>query len=500
MTRSPVITCSLRVRAVVCALLWTVLTLNCRTVFAQTSGSKVGPLILPLPISLEWSESVSPWAQDKLVTDSFKLLAGTKNVKLQFSNEAPSLLGGKQFPALPGGYQLTEFSLSRKWGAIYGFQSLGYSSRIVPPGLARRITGAGVEAPKSIFGTRLSAYFLRATPSSQARRLNGNSLVGSDGSQVGLTLARQLGKSTRLQAEWAQTQYDSPSPSSGNRTGFAGGARRGSWLRLDSTLARTDLNLTYVRRDEGLANPAAPWYGPGVQTVSLDVRRKLKRHQFQFSGQANGRRAAPLLGMAVQDIREGTFGWTYAPRRLPQISASQTLSRQTATGRPEEERTYRLALDKSFRRINASLALFRGTRTDLQSSRPLWDRTVLAGDGTVEIRKGQRLHIRYETNELLQRAIAQWISSTSLQFDTRVCVWGNKLSLAPALHLRRQHGSSPAFGVSAARVILSALIKIPRRIPGTDLLISFTSNHISSVGRPGWNHAELTMRWNFKRL
>lgn len=499
MTSSAAVTYSLRLRGAGCALLAAVLILPCGIGFAQTNSSKVGPVTLPLPISLEWSESLNPWAQSKLATDAFKLLAGAKSVKLQFSNQAPVILGGKQFQGLPGGYQLTEFSLARKWGTIYGFRSLGYSSRIVRPELARTITGAGVEAPNSIFGTRLSAYFLQATPTSQARH-NSNSLIGSDGSQVGLTLARALGKGARLQAEWTQTHYSSHISPSANLTEFAGRAHRGYWLRLEGVLARTDLNLTCVTRDEGLANPAAPYFGPAKRTVWLDVRRKLKRHKFQYSGQVDDQRAAPTLGLTVRDVREGTFLWTYTPGHLPQISASQTWSRQTTAGKPEEEKTYRLALDKSFRRINASVAVFHGTRADVQSARPLWDRTVLAGDATVAIRKDQRLHIRYEENAMLQRTIAQRLSVSSLQFDTRFSLWGSKLSLAPAVDLRRQGGSSPAFDMSAARITLSATIKIPRRIPGTDLLINFASNHVSSMGRPDLNHAELTLRWNFKRM
>jgi hypothetical protein len=167
---------------------------------------------------------------------------------------------------------------------------------------------------------------------------------------------------------------------------------------------------------------------------------------------------------------------------------------------PEEEQTYRLALDKSFRRINGSVSVFHTTRADIQSVRPLWDRTVLAGDATVAIRKDQRLHIRYEENAMLQRTIAQRLSVSSLQFDTRFSLWGSKLSLAPAVDLRRQGGSSPAFDMSAARITLSATIKMPRRVPGTDLLINFASNHVSSMGHPDLNHAELTLRWNFKRM
>jgi hypothetical protein len=63
-----------------------------------------------------------------------------------------------------------------------------------------------------------------------------------------------------------------------------------------------------------------------------------------------------------------------------------------------------------------------------------------------------------------------------------------------------QHGSLPVSSLSTARFSLSALVKIPRWIPGTDFLIHFTSNHVRSTGRPDWNRADLVMRWNIKRF
>jgi hypothetical protein len=489
-------TISLRRRLFVSALLSSLLVLPGRIGFAQTNGRKTDLLGLPLPLSIEWSESFDLQAQNRLVADRFKFVAGTNNLNLQFSNQAPAFLSGKQFQWLPGGYQLTELALSRKWGSIYGFRSLGYSSRIVRPEFARSFTGAAAEVPRAFLGTRLTAYFLYATP--QAQLSEGTSTAASNGSQVGFTLMRELRKDAKLETEWTQTHFSSTSSASGSGSAFAGPARRGLRVRLTGTYARTDLNITCKTRDEGLANPAAPTYGPAQRTLSMDVRRKFKKHQFQYSSQLDGQRAVPTLGITVTDVREETFGWTYAPRRLPQISASQTWSRQARAGKPEDEETFRVSLGKSIRRANTSLMFLRGTRADAQSSRPLWERTMLMGDVTVEIRKDERLHAHYETNRLSQPTISQLVSVSSLQFDTRISLRQNRLSLAPVLDMRRQGGSLPAFDQAGIRIALSALIKMPRYLPGTDLLIDLASIHARSTGRPDQDSTELIVRWNFR--
>lgn len=484
-------------KAAVLALFWLALSQVALTGSAQTSGAKADPLILPLPVSMEFSQSLNPLAQNRLATDRFRFQAGTKSFKLQFSNQAPSFLGGKQFQGLPAGYRLTDFSLARKWGAIYGFRSLGYSSRLVQPQSARSFTGAAAELPKSFFGTRLSAYLLHAAPAGQNLSTKNNPLAASSGSQLGVTLARQLISGTLLQAEWAQTRHSSSSSGPASRAGMA---RHGLLIRLDGTLARNDLNVTFTTRDEGLANPANPVYGPGRRSFLLEMRRKVKQHQLHYSRQSDDQRALPLLCLVARNVQEDTLRWTYAPRRLPQVSTSQTWSRQTAATRREEEGTLRLSFNKAIRSITTSLAFLRGTRRDLQFSRHLWARTALTGDATIAIRKERRLHVRYERSGLLQHQPIQAISSTSLQFDTCVNLWEGKLSLAPLLDLRRQEGSSIAFHLSTVRVLLNTVIKLPHYVPGTDLFINFASSHASSVGRPNLNRTELTVRWNLKRM
>lgn len=489
-------TTSLRRRLFVSALLSSLLVLPGRTGFAQTKSQKTDLLGLPLPLSIEWSESFDLQSQNRLASDHYKFAAGTKNLNLQFSNQDPAFLSGKQFQWLPGGYQLAELALSRKWGSIYGFRSLGSSPRIVRPQFARSFSGAAAELPRALLGTRLTGYFLYAAP--QGRPSQGASTAASNGSQIGLTLMRELRKGAQLEAEWAQTHFSSTSSASANGSALAGPARRGLRVRLAGTYARADLNITYKARDEGLANPAAPTYGPAQRTLSMDVRRKFRKHQFQYSSQLDGQRAVPTLGIAVTDVREETFGWTYAPKRLPQISAAQTWSRQAAAGKPEEEETFRVSLGKSIRRANTSLLFLRGTRVDARSSRPLWERTVLMGDIAFEVLKDKRLHAYFEANRLSQPAVSQSVSVSSLHFDTRISLGKNRLSLAPVLDMRRQGGSLPALDQAGVRIALSALIKMPRHLPGTDLLVDLVSIHTRSTGRPDHDSTGLIVHWNFR--
>ena len=472
----------------------------CCVGLAQANRQDRAPLLLPIPISMEWSESLHPLAQNKFATDRFKLQGGTAGYRLQFSNQAPDFLSGKQFQGLPGGYRLAEFSLSRKWGSVHAFRSAGYDTQIVRRESARSMAGAGVELPKSVFGSSLSAYLLRAAPAGAARPTAGNPLAGSDGLQIGFFLARELRKNARMQAEWTQTRNSPASSGPGVSAGRNGQLRRGLRARADGTFAGADLKVSYLHRDEGLANPAAPSYGPANNTLSLDVRRSLGKHQFGFSSLYDGQRGAPDLHMATRKVREETLQWTYSPRRLPQISASQGWSRQTTASRNEMEESVRLSLSKAFPRVGTSLVYLRGSLKDLTTSGVLWQRTGISGDATLEIRKDRRLHVRYENSLLRQRTIARAVSNSTLQLDTRINLCNGALSLSPALNIRRQAADSPDLNSSAVRVLLLAGIRLPRYVPGTDLLMNFASHHLHAVGRPDQNGAEFSMRWNLKRM
>jgi hypothetical protein len=492
--------CLNRSYVLVCLFLVSLLVIRSPAGSAQTSRGKNEPVILPLPFKMEWGQSLNPWAQTKLNTDRYRFLAGSKTVQFQFSNQAPGFWGGRQFQGLPGGYQLTDFSIARKWGTIYGFQTVGHNSRMVRSEMARSITGAGVEAPKPLFGTRIAAYYLHGAPGKTGRSSYRDSMPGSAGSELGLTLARNLGKKVKIQAELVQTQQRIPFSASANEYGARRGRRNGYWARLDGTLARTEFGLTYVDRGEGLSNPAIPRYGAGNQGIWLDARRKLKRHQFQYSGSSNVQRTSPLLGLAAREVREDTIRWTYSAGRLPQISVSETWNRQASASRFEEESICRIAMDKSIRRVNAAVAMVHARHLGSQSSGIMWDRTVLSGDFNIGITKEHRFHMRYEVNGLRQHALSQRLSSNILQFDTRFALFTGRLSLAPSLDLRRQNGNLPIFDVTAARITLATQIQMPRRIPGTDLSIYFGSNSIYTAGHSVSNRTEFTVRWNFRRM
>jgi hypothetical protein len=468
--------------------------------YSQAKETQASPFSLRLPLSLEWNESFNPLTLNKLAVDGFKFQGGQKNFKMQYSMQAPAVLGGKQFAWMPGGYQTAAFSLFRKWGSIEGFQTVRYSARMVYPGYSRTITGTGVEAPKAIFGARMSAYFLHAAPTSEARQLQNPSITGSIGDQFGFTLARDFKNGAKVRAEWTESLHKPGLTTAQQTTGTFRGTRSAFMLGLDGSLAKTELSTALVLRDEGLANPAAPAYGPAKQNVRASARRKFKKHQLLFTIQSDDQKSALYRGSIDSSVREESAEWTYTNKRLPQIVAFQSLSRQTVAGRWEEEQGYRLSLTRSISRVNASLSLHRALRSDLSTQQPLWDRMVLSADTTIEVRKARRLHLRYETTGMTMNTISQQIMSSALQMDTRVAFWGDKFSLIPTMDFRRQTGTLQAYYLSTARMGLSAQIKVPRWFPGTDFLVNFALNHARVPGLPDWNHTDLTMRWNFKRL
>jgi len=468
--------------------------------FAQNNKAEPRAFLPALPFSLEWNESFNPLTPKKLAADGFAFRGGSKNFKMQFSTQAPPILGGKQFSWMPGGYQLAELSLSRKWGSIQGFQSLRYNSRVVVPDSARTISGAGVESPKSILGARLTAYFLHSAPTSTTWREQSSSMTAAAGNQIGFTLARDLRKSGKLLAEWAESWHESSHTAALSPLGsFGGGGLSAFRLGLDGAPAKTELSSTLVIRSEGLTNPAAPVYNPGKKNIRLNVRRKLNGHQVQYSVQMDDQRASSFLRSVYSRILEQTAEWSFTQKGLPRIAASQSLSFQTVAGREEEERGFRLSIARSIRGTNATLSLHRALRSDLGTGRPLWHRTVWSGDATIEIYKTRCFHLRYEGNTMALYPSIQKIMSSVLQLDTRVPVWKNKLSLIPTMDFRVQTGSLPAYFLSTTRMALTAQIKAPRWFPAADFLVNLASSNNSSPGRADWSHTDLNMRWNFKR-
>jgi hypothetical protein len=474
-------------------------TMPCLSGFAQSNNSYPG--ILPLPVSMEWSESLTPFAKEKFATDRYRMKGGTEHFTLQYSNQPPVFLSGKKFQGLPGGYRFTDVSWRRDWGTLYGFKSSGYNAHRLNPSSARSLTGAGFEASESLFGSGFLVYLVHAAPTRLEMNTSANPLAKSGGTQIGAAISRKLTEHAKVQAEWTQSHNRAEFSSSIMQSNPGGIAGRGFQTRFEGTLASTCLVLSFLSRGEGLANPAVPKYGAGRQALSIDVRRKLSKHQFQFSSRSDVQKDSSALRTAGKDVREETIQWIYELRLLPRIAASYTWSRQNTASRRELEKNLRVAVSKKFSKMNASLTLTRGGRSDLRSlPRPLWDRTTATGDVTLEIRRDLRLHVRYEKSGMRNFTISQLVKGSGLRFDTRFNLWTGRLSLAPVVDFRSQDGNNPALSRSSIRAILTAGIKLPRYIPGSDLLMNFSSNHVSLPGRPFQNGAELSMRWSFKGI
>lgn len=456
--------------------------------FAQAGEKKADLLSLPLRVSLEWNELVNPRAASILVNDGFKLSGGTENLKLQFSTQGPGLLAGRRFQWLPAGYRIGEFGLSRGWGSIRGFRSFGWNPALVRAGSGRRIAGAGVEMPRLLFGMRLGVSILHASSEREAGV-----------SQVGLALAREWKGGARLQAEWAGSPLAHASPAPGMQAAHPARMGGGWMVKFDGTPARTRVGLVLVGRGEGPANPAVASYMPAGRDLRIDVRRKFGGHEFLYGGRAEGRRALSVQGLGARSVREDTFVWAWSPGRLPRLAASLYWSRQAAAGSAEQESGTRLSVSRSTRRFGAGITLLRARRSQLFSMRPLWRRTSLSGEVSVEMGKGRRLQVRYETGRMLPAGLLQPLNSYALKADTRLELLGGRLSLLPVLDLAGQRGGSPASGMMVMRASLAARIKPPRWFPATEWLVQLASNHARTGDCFRSSRTDLVFRWNYKK-
>ncbi len=466
--------------------------------WAQSNSRQASLPLVPLPVTMEFSQAIDPWGKDKLATDHFKLQADIGMGSLRFSNQSPGFLGGKKFLNLPGGYRLLDLSFPLRWGAAHVFRSQGFSSRGAAPERERTFAGGLVEIPSFMLGTQLTGFLLRSAPRSSSRFTKADSPARSEGSQIGLVLARAFRKSAKLRMEWTQSRPIQRFRSSGETGPYPGGARHGLWTQFDGTLARTELTLRYITREESLVNPVMPAYSPAEQTLSLDIKRRAGQHQLQFGTRSDHQRALPMLNRMSGNVREEMFRWSYAPRRLPQLSVSRSLRRQDAAGKRQQEESLRLSTGKSTRRVNASFSVVHGRRCDVGTDRILWVRNVLAADAVWKMWENRSLHVRFEKSGLVQHSVSQRVSTSGLQFDTRGSLWEGRVSLAPALNLRRQAGSTPALSLSIFRFQIAAAIKLPRCAPGTELLLNFASIHSFAAGDPPKTRNAWTMRWIFK--
>ena len=459
--------------------------------FAQAPAQSAQPSSIA-PLKLEFSQHFDPWdPRGRTAVDSFKLGTTVRTAAIQYSSQAPAFLGGKQFPAIPGGYSILELLLKTKWGALQAFRSTGYSTRLLSRGSARNLTGTVVDVPKAVFSSNLSGYFVRASPSDPA-------VPGAPPttSQAGIVLARDLGKRLSLAAEWTRSWQE-------GKAGALGRPGGGLFLRARGNLAHTEATVTYRVQGQGFTNPAMPVAGPRRMLQALDLSRTYKKHQIQYGRQLDALGATHFLSVPFSENRQDGIRWIYSPKVWPQLSASRMWSVQRSRGVWQEQNDTRLAVSKALKKITLALAHLRSGRSDALALRPVWGRVALVGDAGIEIQKNSRLNLHYESNAFTVLHPSQaFVHTDVLQSSTRLAFLGGKLALMPAVDVCRQRDRRGTTQSSSQRMLLSALVKIPARMMGTgsDLLISFRSQHAKALGRPGQDSIGLVVQWSVKRL
>jgi hypothetical protein len=475
--------------------LWVVLCLSiCTEAFAQAADKKIDPLDLPFPLKMEFSQSINPWdLQGLMATDLFKLSLNIKKLSLQYSNQMPFLLAGTQFQALPNGYKLAEFQWKEKWGSVLAFRSNGYDSRFIPSVAARQIEGAGFELPKSLFGSRISGSFLRAS-SSQDPPSGAAINPSPEGSQASFALVRNFKNGIKFQSEWTQSWQ----PVASRQEDYVSG--RGLFMMLSGNFLKTETLITYRAQGQGYATPVAPVQGRGRNLVVLNLTRAYKKHRFQYTNQLDSQAGVLTPYMPFVDVHQESFIYTYAPKRFPQLSASQTWTSQSSTGMQEREGNLRLTINKNAKRFTLSAAYLRGTRLNCLTLLPLWHTSSLASDASLEIRKNRKLIVHYEATRATLFPSMQLIDSQILLLNTRVSYWGEKIAFIPSFDFRRQADSKGNPTSETDGIILSTCVKLPRRVPAKDLLLTFNSRRAWTAGLPDQNTTTFAVHWNFKRL
>jgi hypothetical protein len=271
-------------------------------------------------------------------------------------------------------------------------------------------------------------------------------------------------------------------------------------LRLDGRLAGNEIGSTFVNKDEGLSNPAAPAYGPGSASLNVDIGRTFKGHQFLYSRQTANQRSTLPMGFAARDAGSNRAGWAFTPWRLARIQLSRSRSREAQGGRGEAEDQLVIAVSRSIRRLSASVTCNRTGRMELPSTRLLWSREVMSGDASLDLAKGRRVHLRYEANETRLRAAGQRISNSVLQADAQLNFGGEKVSVSPGFALGRQSGTLPSFDLSTTRLAIAAALRLPRWIPGVGLFINLGTHRAATAAGVKSGSTDLIFLWKFKRI
>jgi len=468
------------------------LVLACPALRAQSQDKKQGIFVLPSFLKTELIQHINPWDRlGKFSTDRFKFTAGSKTYSFQFSNEAPTLLSGKQFLGLPGGYELAEFRLTKKWGSLSTFRSTGYNRRFVQSSTARKLTGLALAMPKSFWGAQLSGYFLQASPDKPAK---GDPATPGKGAQTGFTFAKNFKKNFRLQTELSQFWQAVRSPGKQNEQ------TRGLFTQLTGKLAGADMSATYRNQGEGFVNPAIPVKGRGRGLFAVNVRRTHKKLQFEYVNQADSMAESRALSLASLGIHTESVRWTYSPKLWPQFSAIGMWIRQELAGKPQSENNLRFSANKGLKHFTLGMAYLRGSRIDAMAFQPLWDTWGLIGDASMEIQKNRRLNFHYETNNLTLHQTSQLLFTQTLQCNTRLSFLADALAFVPAVDYRHQQDNLGKVNFSLVNFVLSAIVKLPRYVPGTEVLLTFSSHHLSALGQQQQNSAGFVLQWNFKRL
>jgi hypothetical protein len=271
-------------------------------------------------------------------------------------------------------------------------------------------------------------------------------------------------------------------------------------MKLGRKTAKTDFAIAVRSHGEGLVSPATAVQDRDRSWLALDLRRTFKGHELQYSNQINAQKRVLSPRMPSINVREESLRYTFSPRHLPQLSAAQTWISQRSNGKREYEEDLRLAMNKGIKRLSLGFAYLRGTRFDEFAFRPLWERAGLIGDAGIEFQKGRRLTVHYESSELMLRNTPQLLNMESVQVGTRMAYWQDRVAFMPAADYRHQRDSRGLLDMSLFNFALSVLLKMPRCVPASDLMISITARRLSAVSLPDQNTAGLILQWNLKRL
>lgn len=455
------------------------------------------PFVFLSPVRVDLTQQFNPWdPRGRYSLNRWKLSTGYRNVTLEHTNQAPQMLKGRQFQAVPAGYLLAEVDIKRPWGTLHGFRTTGYNSRMIQGRAARSFSGAWIEMPKSILGARVGGFYMRGAPAEELRGTADRSPAQRRSSLVGVTLARDLRKRYKLLMEWAQSLQEPGR--SGQRNAATSG--RGAFIKLSGRLLSTDSVFTYRSRGEGLVNPSAPQAGRSARLLQVDLLRAVKRHQVQYSSQFSPPQGSLTASSSLAASRHETVGWSYSPKTWPRVSASRSRSLYGGRERRESEENLRLSAGKSLKRLNLGLAWLRGTRTGDQSPRPLWERAGIAGSAAIEMGGNRQFVLRYEVERLASRSALHLLLTRFLQASTRLSFQEDRISFAPAVHYRQQQDIPGSRQMSHLHFALTTLLKLPRSFPGSDLLLIFSSDRRQVFGQPGQLSAGLTMQWVVKRI